>query len=101
MKSKRLLHQIESGAVQVKLDAPGWEGQVRHLSTIANRLTAGLIVAGLAIGSAIAMGISPQQSWDFVPVLGVIGFSLSTALGVVLVWNVLLDIWRTDRHRDN
>jgi ubiquinone biosynthesis protein len=98
---ERLLHQIESGAVQVRLDAPGWEGQVRHLSTIANRLTAGLILAGLAIGSAIAMGISPQQSWDFVPVLGVIGFSLSTTLGVVLVWNVLLDIWRTDRHRDN
>ncbi|NPV07692.1 MAG: AarF/ABC1/UbiB kinase family protein [Anaerolineae bacterium] len=96
----RLLHQIESGAVQVHLDAPGWKDQVRHLSTIANRLTAGLVVIGMAVGSAIAMGVSPQESWSFIPVLGALGFSLSTALGGVLVWSVLRDMWRTGRQRD-
>ncbi len=96
----RLLHQIEGGALRVKLDASDLKGQVRHLYMIANRLTAGLIVAGLVIGSAIAMGIPPQQSWAFIPVLGVVGFSVATALGVMLVTSVLLDIRRTRRHKD-
>jgi len=59
------------------------------------------IVAGLVIGSAIAMGISPQPSWAFIPALGVIGFSVATAIGVMLVWSVLVDIWRTRRHKDD
>lgn len=98
---ERLLGQIESGTLQVKLDAPSWKGQARHLSTIANRLTAGLIVTGLTIGSAIVMGISPEHSWAFIPVLGVIGFTVSATLGIMLVWSVLLDIWRTGRQKDD
>ena len=59
--TEQLMKQVQSGRLPVKLDVPELEGQVRHLTIVANRLTAGLMVAGMAIGSAIAMGVSPQE----------------------------------------
>lgn len=92
--AESLLTQMENGSLHIGLDIPDFQRTVSHITTIANRLTAGLIIAGMIIGSAIAMGISPQQSWSFLPVLGIIGFILSMTVGGFLVWNVFLDIWR-------
>jgi ubiquinone biosynthesis protein len=95
----RVLTQMESGKLRVDVDSPGLQRQVRYLTVVGDRLTAGLIVAGLAIASAIAMGVSPRQSWAFIPALGVIGFVLSLAAGLLLVSSAIWG-WRGAGRRE-
>jgi len=99
--TETLLKQIEAGALRVGLDIPDFRQQVDHLYTISNRMTAGLIIAGMIIGSSIAMSVSPDHSWSFIPVLGVVGFVLSMTIGLALVWSVFMDLWRVSRHKEN
>ncbi len=99
--TESLLRQMEKGALKVGLDIPDFRQQVNHFYIISNRLTAGLIIAGMIIGSAIAMGVPPTKSWIFVPILGVIGFSVSMIIGGMLVWSVFLDMWRSGRNRNH
>jgi ubiquinone biosynthesis protein len=97
--TEQLLAIIESGALRVGLDIPDFHGQVRHLYTIVNRLTAGLIVAGMIIGSAIAMG-APATTWRMVPIMGMIGFIVAMVGGGLLVGMVVWDMWRTSRSKE-
>ncbi|MBP7227960.1 MAG: hypothetical protein KA988_02515 [Longilinea sp.] len=92
-----LLTQMGQGALRIGLDIPDFAQQVCHLYTITNRLTVGVVLAGMIIGSAIAMGVSPHDSWSFIPILGVIGFVVSMSVAGFLVWGVFLDIWRSNR----
>ena len=97
--AEKLLQQIEAGALQIGLEIPEFHSQVQHLYTIVNRLSAGLILAGMLVGSAIAMGSSPHESWAFIPVLGVVSFLASMVIGGFLVWDTFIDMWRTRRKR--
>ncbi len=94
-----LLDQMGQGALRIGLDIPDFGQQVQHVYTITNRLTVGVILAGMIVGSAIAMGVSPNESWSFIPVLGVIGFIGSMLVAGALVWGVFLDMWRSNRRR--
>ncbi len=97
--AERLLHQIENGKLQFELDLPNFQHQMLHLYIIFNRLAAGLIIAGMVIGSAIAMRIAPQNTWVVVPVLGTVGFIVTLVIGSLLVWNIVQDIQRIKRQQ--
>jgi ubiquinone biosynthesis protein len=88
-----LLKQIEDGAVRVQVDLPLLEQSARPFQANANRQTLGILLAGLLIGSAIAMGVPPQQTWGMIPVLGAVGFTVGiiVSVGVVIVifWDLL------------
>lgn len=94
-----ILKQIESGTFTVAVDVPDFENITHSILVIANRLTAGLVVTGMVIGSAIAMGTSPEKTWAFIPILGIIGFIASLLLGGLLVWGVARDIISAGRKR--
>ncbi len=91
--AEELLKQAKDGELSIRLEMPGMPKQIDHFYVIANRLTAGIVLAGMAIGSAIAMGVSPQSSWSFIPLIGVIAFIVSMSIGSALVWRVLMDLW--------
>ena len=90
----QLLRQLQNGDLVFKLDMAGIPDQIQRLNMIANRVTAGVILVGMVIGSALAMGISPEESWSFIPAMGMVGFILSMVLSLMLVVRVLMDIWR-------
>ena len=92
--TEQFLTQAEGGEFALKLDVSQQAPQTQPLAVIINRLTVGLILIGMTIGSAIAMNVSPEESWSFLPVLGVIGFVASMAVSGVLVWRMLLEMWR-------
>jgi ubiquinone biosynthesis protein len=98
--TETLLTQMAEGTFHIGLDIPDFKREMAHLYAIANRLTAGLIVAGMIIGSAIAMGVPPDQSWSLIPILGVIGFILSMVVAGLLVSSVFLDQWDIRRKRE-
>lgn len=94
-----LLKQIEDGALRIGLDIPDFSRTVNHAYIITNRLAAGVIIAGMIIGSSFAMGVSPSESWFVIPILGIIGFSISMLIGGLLVWSVFIDLWRSHRRK--
>ena len=94
-----LLKQIEDGALRIGLDIPDFSRTVNHAYVITNRLAAGVIIAGMIIGSSFVMAVSPSDSWIFIPILGVIGFSISMFIGGLLVWSVFIDLWRSRRRK--
>jgi ubiquinone biosynthesis protein len=97
--TETLLTQMAEGTFHIGLDIPDFQREVSHLYAIANRLTAALILAGMIIGSAIAMGVPPEQSWRLIPILGIIGFILSMVVAGMLVSSVFLDQWDIRRKR--
>jgi ubiquinone biosynthesis protein len=101
-----IMKQIDTGKLTVGLDIINLHEVLTQLIIIANRLIAGLILAGMVIGSAIAMVVNPETTFVLkifglsiavVPVLGTIGFIISMVIGVQMVWSVFSEVWRTQR----
>jgi ubiquinone biosynthesis protein len=88
-----ILKQFEAGTFKVSIDIPEFHHLTHSLLIIVNRLTVGLIIIGMLIGSALAMGIPRNQTWGIVPILGVVGFMLAMLFGGILVWSVVRDIF--------
>lgn len=99
--AERILTRLEAGKVSVGVDVPDIRREMHHVTTIINRMTVGLIMAGMIIGSAIAMGVSPEHSWIFIPILGIAGFLVSMLIGSLLVWMVFWDMWTSRRRKDD
>lgn len=95
--SENILKQLEKGNLKVGVDITDFD--MDQIFVITNRMTGSLVLVGMLIGSALAMGVSPNESWNFIPLLGVIGFIASIILGGSLVWMVFIDLLRGRKHR--
>lgn len=82
---EEVLRQARSGSLTVELKGLELSKEMGVLTNIARQFTMGLALAGSTIGSAIAMSVSPQDNWTFIPILGVLGFSVSIILIAFLV----------------
>ena len=95
-----ILKQIETGSLTVAIEIPFFKQIINTLIIISNRLVAGLIITGMLIGSALVMNISPaDQRYKFIPVLGVIVFIAAFIFGLLIVWDVILEIIKAARNR--
>ena len=97
--SESLLEQVENGKIQFGVDLLDFPEQLSHLTNITNRMTAGLIIAGMAIGSAIAMVAVQDDAWIIIRIVGIIGFVLCALVGNILVWMVFIDMWRSRKKK--
>ncbi|MEX1348270.1 MAG: AarF/UbiB family protein, partial [Desulfobacterales bacterium] len=89
---RQLLHilsKLESGELGLHFHLDKLERLVNTLENSSNRLTTGIIVAALIMGSSmiITTGVGPFI-FGF-PVLGVIGYLISTVMGLWLVITIL------------
>ena len=84
------LHMLTRGQMKVNMEVLGSEAPLKRLSTIVNRLTLALIVAGLFVGSSMLALSTMEPRLLGVPVLAFFGY-----LGafVLSIW-VVLDIYR-------
>ncbi len=94
---EQLLREVKSGKLTIRLDIADLPQNYQELPSILSRLTIGIAIAGMTVGSAIVMTSSPETTWWFVPFLGVVGFILSMAAGCFLVFSVLWRMWRANR----
>ena len=81
-----LRHSLESirrGELTLKFDLRNFEDLVRELVRASNTLAAGIVVAGLAVASALVLRISPGGIS-----LGYVGFGLALLGGLWMVWNM-------------
>jgi ubiquinone biosynthesis protein len=90
----QLLRQIDSGRLTIRLDVQDLPDQLQDLTAIANRFTLGLVLVGMIVGSALAMGVPPENTSWLIPFLGLIGFVISMGGAGFLVFGVMWDMWR-------
>ena len=88
--SGEALRMLTRGQLKVNMEILGSEAPMRAISRIINRLTIGIIIAGLFIGSCMFAQIAGGPTIFDVPFISFFGF-----LGafILSVW-IIVDIWR-------
>jgi ubiquinone biosynthesis protein len=85
----RLLRWIEAGRISMTVDHRGLDRLSETLDNITNRITLGIIIGSLIIGSSmiITTGIKPLLFGY--PMIGILGYLFSAVLGIWLVFNII------------
>jgi len=78
------LESIKRGELTVKFDLQHFEQLVRRLTGASQTLTAGIVIAGLIVGSSLII-----RAGEGVATLGIVGFTIAAVLGLWLVVNTL------------
>lgn len=91
----RALELVARNQIKLHVDAINERELIRGFEKIANRITAGLVLAGLIVGAALLMQYETPFSILGYPGFAMICFLLAAGCGFWLVWNIL---WH-DRHR--
>jgi ubiquinone biosynthesis protein len=89
----RLLRAARRGRLEIHIDVTHLKHVGNQLDNAANRLTIGIVVAALIIGSSIVMTVSGGPQLLGLPLFGLVGYLGAAAGGVWL----LLSIWKSSR----
>lgn len=84
-----IIDKLEHGAIKIRFQHENLGELFNTLENILNRLTLGVIIASMIIGSSmiITTGVSPFLFGY--PALGVIGYMISGILGIWLIVNII------------
>lgn len=85
------MNMLTRGQLRMNLDLPGSEDPIRDLARAADRLTMGIIVAGLFIGSSVVYYARIKPVIFGIPVMGFLGYLLALGLGLWLMRQVIRD----------
>lgn len=86
---QRILQRIEKEDLQINFNHTGTERLEETFNASMNRLTIGVILGSLIIGSSLVIttGVGPLL-WGF-PAIGILGFLVSGVLGMYIVISIL------------
>ena len=90
-----LVSAVDSPGLRMNLDLPGTEDPMSDIAHAADRLTMGIVIAGLFIGSSILYYARVQPIVFGIPVIGIIGYIVALVLGL---W-IISQIMNEQRHR--
>lgn len=87
---RRLLTDIERGALSVGMRPEGFEPLLDRAERLANRLALSILTAAFVIGLAMLMTVYHPPGWrQWMGPMFALGFAIATVLGVYLVWSIL------------
>ncbi len=89
----RLIRAARRGRLEIHVDITNLKHVGNQLDGAANRLTVGVVVSALIVGSSIVMTVKGGPEWLGLPLFGFVGY-LGAAMGGI--W-LLLSIWRSAR----
>lgn len=85
---RQIFRNLQEGKLG-EIEHRGFEGFQAHMDRASNRLTAGIVVAALVIGSAIVTQSHFGPHWAGVPLVGLGGFVIAALSGLWLLWGIL------------
>lgn len=85
-----MLKMLTRGQVKMNMEVLGSDAPLAKVSRIVNRMTIGIIIAGLFVGSSLLSLSNMEPRWLGIPLLAVFGYS---GAAVLSVW-VVVDIRR-------
>ena len=89
------MNMLTRGQLRVNMDVAGSDDPIADFSHAFDRLTMGIVIAGLFIGSSVIYYAGVKPVVFGIPIIGFVGFIVALALGIWLV----LDIMREPRRR--
>lgn len=89
------MSMLTRGQLHVNLDMPGTNDPIADFSHAFDRLTMGIIIAGLFIGSSVIYYARIQPVVFGIPIVGFVGFFVALVLGV---W-IIVSIMREGHHK--
>ncbi len=92
---RRLVRRLEHDSLAINLNHRGLEDHDDAMKIAANRITLGVIIGSLVIGSSLIVTTRIEPHLFGYPALGIVGYLLSALLGLYVVW----DIIRHGRHK--
>jgi ubiquinone biosynthesis protein len=92
---RRVLRRIEHDDLTIRFQHIGLEDLDDALKTASNRITLGVVIAALLVGSSLIVTTKIEPYLFGYPALGIIGYILSALLGLYVIW----DIVRHGRHK--
>lgn len=84
-----LINKILDGELEIEFVHLGLENLIREIDRSSNRISFGLIISALIIGSSIVMHTKIGPAYHGLPILGIIGFSFAGFMGIWLVISIL------------
>ncbi|MFT5836604.1 MAG: ubiquinone biosynthesis protein [Candidatus Azotimanducaceae bacterium] len=86
---QRILQRVEDEELQINFHHTGTENLQETFNSSMNRLTVGIIIGSLLIGSSLVIttGVTPLL-WGY-PAIGIVGFLVSGLLGLFIVISTL------------
>uniref|UniRef100_UPI00404A0AA2 ABC1 kinase family protein n=1 Tax=Cephaloticoccus sp. TaxID=1985742 RepID=UPI00404A0AA2 len=85
----RLIRRLEHDNLTIKLEHRGLEDHDIAMKIAANRITLGVVIGALIIGSSLIVTTGIQPHLFGYPALGIIGYLLSAVLGLYVVWDII------------
>ncbi len=83
-----VLAQLEKGQLGLALEVKGLKPLTRAVQEGSSRVTVGLILAALIVGSSMIITTGVEPKLFGLPALGVVGYIISGVIGLWLVWSI-------------
>lgn len=86
---RRILRKIETGEINIRLRHENLDELRDSIENSANRLTVGVVVSAMIIGSSMIITTGVKPLLFGYPALGIIGYLMSAVIGIWLVISIL------------
>ncbi|MDX1658607.1 MAG: AarF/UbiB family protein [Nitriliruptorales bacterium] len=86
-----IMERLASGEFDISVETIDEDRLIRTIRKTANRVTAGLIVAALIVGTAMLMRVQTQAQLFGYPAVAIIFFLVAAGIGLSLIVAILLD----------
>jgi len=86
---EHIVETIDKGELTIRFRHENLDGLRKTLESITNRITFGIIIAALIIGSSMIITTGVKPLLFGLPALGVIGYLVSAVLGLWLIFNII------------
>ncbi|MBN2053532.1 AarF/ABC1/UbiB kinase family protein [bacterium] len=84
-----MLKKLNSGTLRIEFLHEGLEDLLGEIDRASNRITFGLLITGLVVGSSLVMSTEKGPSLLGYPAFGVVGYGIAGILGVWLLISIL------------
>ena len=87
--SRQAMRMLTRGQLTTNIRIAGSEDPVSDLAHAANRLTMGIVVAGLFIGSSVVYYARIRPVIFGIPIIGFLGYFVALGIGLWIVWDIM------------
>ncbi|MFP3928112.1 MAG: hypothetical protein ACLFUP_04345, partial [Desulfobacteraceae bacterium] len=85
----RIMDKMDKGELHIKFEHENLDGLRSTLDNSSNRLTFGVIIGSMIIGSSMIITTGVRPLLFGFPLLGILGYLVSGVLGLWLVFNII------------
>jgi len=89
-KVERIFEKVDHGELSIQFQHKNLESLQGTLENVANRLTLGVIIAAMIIGSSMIITTGVRPLLFGFPAFGIVGYIISAVLGLWLAYNIIL-----------